>query len=225
MQNMIDTVLFDWDGTLIDSAQHAFIAFQKTLIDFGIPIQQQIYERIYSPNWYRMYEDLGLPQEKWKEADDRWIQYYAGASSRMMPGVEAALNELARKGYAIGIVTSGSRERVLGEVNDLKLTDVFRIVICSEDVVNRKPHPEGLQIAMKRLGKEPVACCYVGDSPDDIEMGKRARVLTIGIPGRYPASRRLPNSNPDLYFPSLEHFLLKMETLPHFPRSHAAAQS
>jgi phosphoglycolate phosphatase-like HAD superfamily hydrolase len=81
------------------------------------------------------------------------------------------------------------------------------MVICSEDVANMKPHPEGLEIAMKRLRKEPGLCCYVGDSPEDIEMGRRARVLTVGIPSRYPASRKLPASNPDLSFASLEEFM------------------
>jgi HAD superfamily hydrolase (TIGR01509 family) len=204
---MIDTILFDWDGTLIDTAQQAYCAFQKALASQDIPLDHGIYERIYSPNWYRMYEALQLPREKWKEVDDFWIRNYENENPSLMPGGQAALNELVRRNYGLGIVTSGSRMRVLREIKKLGLMGAFRIVVCSEDVVNKKPHPEGLEEAMKQLAIGPESCCYVGDSPDDIQMGKGARVLTVGIPGPFPASRTLRSSNPDLYFNSLEEFV------------------
>lgn len=215
----INTILFDWDGTLLDSAGQAFNAFQRTLMDFGIPLETELYERIYSPNWYLMYEDLGFPREKWKEADDQWIRYYGDTRSMLVKGVEAVLNDLSFKGYSLGIVTSGDRNRVSNEIIALNLSQTFSTLICSEDVENKKPHPQGLHLAMKRLGREPRFCCYVGDCPDDIEMGKRANVLTIGIPGRYPASKKLPDSKPDLIFGSLELFVQAMDTLPQFAKS------
>lgn len=204
---MIDTILFDWDGTLIDTAQQAFDAFQKAFLKLGAPLDFPTYERIYSPNWYRMYEGLRLPRKKWKDADDLWILYYTKENSGLMPGAITALSELAHRNYALGIVTSGARFRVLRELDAHGLADVFRVVICSDDVVHKKPHPEGLEIAMKKLKKRAEVCCYVGDMPDDVEMGKRARVLTIGIPGRYPANRNLAGACPDLLLDSLEEFL------------------
>jgi beta-phosphoglucomutase-like phosphatase (HAD superfamily) len=79
-------------------------------------------------------------------------------------------------------------------------------VIGNEDVENKKPHPEGLELAMRRLGKNHKNCCYVGDCPIDIIMGKHAGVLTIGIPGEYPASKSLRDAFPDLWFDSLPQF-------------------
>ncbi len=210
---MIDTILFDWDGTLIDTAQQAYDATQKSLLKLGVPLDFPTYERIYSPNWYHMYEELRLPREKWKEADDLWILHYTNENPRFMPGAQTTLNELAQRNYALGIVTSGTRCRVLGELAMLGLADAFRVVICSEDVVNGKPHPEGLETAMKQFGKEAEVCCYVGDSPDDIEMGKCARVLTVGIPSRYPASRNLVGARPDLFLDSLEGIGAVMDTI------------
>ena len=87
------------------------------------------------------------------------------------------------------------------------LSDIFTTVVCNEDVVHKKPHPEGLLTAMRHLGKEPEVCCYVGDSPDDIEMGRRAKVRTIGIPGSYPNSQRIRNAMPDDCFDSLVQLL------------------
>ena len=209
---MIDTILFDWDGTLIDTAQQAYDASQKSLLKLGVPLDFPTYERIYSPNWYRMYEELRLPREKWKEADDLWILYYTNENPGFMPGAKTALDELIQRNYALGIVTSGTRSRVLRELDALGLAESFRVVICGEDVVNKKPHPEGLEIAMKQLQKRAEVCCYVGDSPDDIEMGKRARVMTVGIPGLYPASRNLVDVHPDLSLDSLEGFCTALDT-------------
>jgi HAD superfamily hydrolase (TIGR01549 family) len=204
---LIDTILFDWDGTLIDTAEQAFEAFQKSLADLGMALAPEVYEQIYSPNWYSMYEALHLPKEKWEEADDGWLRHYADDRSRLIPGIDAALIELTTRNFALGIVTSGSRSRVLREMDALGLKNAFRVIVCSDDVANKKPHPEGLEIAMKQLEKEPDRCCYIGDSPDDIEMGRRARVLTVAIPGRYPSSRKLPDSRPNLSFSSLEEFV------------------
>jgi len=202
--------LFDWDGTLIDSAQQAFNAFQKSFFDLGIPLDFETYNRIYSPNWYLMYEHLQLPRERWVEADDLWLQHYATEAPKLLTGGRDALGELARSRYVLGIVTSGTRPRVLREIGTVGLSGVFDVVICSEDVVNKKPHPEGLELALRKLQKKPESCCYVGDCPDDIEMGKRANVRTIGIPSRYPASRKLADSRPDLYFESLESLSLRV---------------
>jgi HAD superfamily hydrolase (TIGR01509 family) len=203
---MIDTVLFDWDGTLIDSAERAFKAFQEAFADLGVPLDFDTYNRIYSPNWYDMYAHLRLPQERWQEAEELWLQHYGSEIPQLLPGGQAALNDIASRKYAMGIVTSGSRERVRREVGALGLTGIFQSVICSEDVLRKKPDPEGLKAAMRNLQKQPASCCYVGDCPEDIEMGKRANMRTVGIPSRYPGSRKLPDSRPDYFFNSLEEF-------------------
>jgi HAD superfamily hydrolase (TIGR01549 family) len=204
---LVDTILFDWDGTLVDSAQSSYDAFQKSMNDLGITVQFAVYERIYSPNWYPMYEALGLPKEKWLEADNLWTQYYGQHIPDLSLDVHNVLSELRERGYGLGIVTSGSRLRIHREVNALGLNEAFRIVVCSEDVLNKKPHPEGLDLAISKLGKPPEVCCYVGDSPDDMEMGKRARVQTIGIASGYPNSKGLLNSRADFCIESIPQLL------------------
>jgi HAD superfamily hydrolase (TIGR01549 family) len=217
---LINTILFDWDGTLVDSAQSAYDAFRKSMYDMGIAADFSVYEKIYSPNWYSMYKAVGLPDEKWKDADDLWIRYYGETVSDLALDVPKALSDLCDRGYILGIVTSGSRVRIHREVNAHGLNEAFRVIVCTEDVVNKKPHPEGLELAMSKLGKLPEACCYVGDNPDDMEMGKRARVQTIGIASRYPRSRNLLSSSADFCIDSipqlLTHFSSKPGTLPCF---------
>ena len=126
----------------------------------------------------------------------------------LVEGSRDALDELICRGYCLGIVTSGSRIRVSRELKTLGLEEIFGTVVCSEDVVNKKPHPEGLEMAMKHLDKRPETCCYVGDSPVDMEMGKRAGMQTIGILSGYPSSKALPNTHPDFCFESIAQLLL-----------------
>jgi HAD superfamily hydrolase (TIGR01509 family) len=208
---LIDTILFDWDGTLVDSAQSSYDAFQKSMRDLGIMVPFAVYERIYSPNWYPMYEALLLPKEKWPEADNLWIHYYGQKIPDLSLDVQNVLSELRWRGYGLGIVTSGSRSRIHREVNAHCLNEAFRIVVCSEDVSNKKPHPEGLDLAMSKLGKPPEVCCYVGDSPDDMEMGKRAQVQTIGIASGYPNSKNLLNSRADFCIESIPQLLTRFK--------------
>ena len=72
---------------------------------------------------------------------------------------------------------------------------------------NKKPHPEGLETAMRALGCASAATCYIGDSPEDIEMGKRAKVFTVGVRSDYPTSWKLKSHNPDIFLESLSDLL------------------
>ena len=104
-------------------------------------------------------------------------------------------------------MTSGSRTRVSREVERSVLSDAFAVIVCNEDIVNKKPNPEGLMYAIRGMNVEPSQCAYVGDAPEDIEMGRRGRMMTIGVRSAYPSSARLLSANPDLYLERLSDLL------------------
>src|ERR1044071_8984898 len=197
--NPLNTLLFDWDGTLVDSAHLGLAAFEKTFSELGVVFAHDIYEAKYSPNWYSTYEALGLPKDLWQVADDMWMRHYGEQSALLIDGVDETLLALRRKGYQLGIVSSGSRSRIDREVQQSVLKDEFVVIICNEDIVNKKPDPEGLMLAMRGLNVDPSRCAYVGAPPEDIEMGRRGNVMTIGVRSTYPSSARVPAANPDLY--------------------------
>jgi HAD superfamily hydrolase (TIGR01549 family) len=199
----INTLLFDWDGTLVDSAQLGLIAFEQSFATFGINFDHEIYARVYSPNWYSIYEALGLPQDQWQRADELWMQYYGEQNAQLVEGAEKVIIALKEKNYRLGIVSSGSDCRVARELKESGVAEFFNVVICNEQMENKKPHPEGLRTAMRTVGCSPEEACYVGDSPEDIEMGKRARVFTVGVRSAYPTSWKLANHSPDIYLESL----------------------
>jgi HAD superfamily hydrolase (TIGR01662 family) len=209
----INTLIFDWDGTLNDSAGNGFAAFQKSLREFGVQFTQEFYEANYSPNWYTMYETLCLPREEWQRADDLWIQHYGEAASTLVEGAHATLTELHRRGYRLGIVTSGSHCRVTRELDEMALAHIFQVVVCNEHIQNKKPHPEGLLQAMKSICARPEDCSYVGDAPEDIHMGKSAGVHTVAVRSAYPTSKHLLSAEPDIHLDSISELLLHFKAI------------
>jgi HAD superfamily hydrolase (TIGR01549 family) len=199
----ITTFVFDWDGTLADSAHLGLAAFQKTFAELGVEFPLDIYQATYSPNWYSTYEALGLPKDKWQIADELWLRHYGDESANLIDGVADTLLELRRKNYQLGVVTSGSESRVCREIERSELRDMFGVVVCNEHIVKKKPHPEGLNLALRRLGSKPEESVYVGDAPEDIQMGKSANVLTVGVRSEYPSSMRVLTAEPDIYLESL----------------------
>jgi HAD superfamily hydrolase (TIGR01549 family) len=148
----IKTFLFDWDGTLVDSAHLGLVAFEKTFDELGVPFEHDVYEATYSPNWYATYEALGLPKQLWQVADESWLRHYGEQSAALIEGVGETVLALRGKGYQLGVVTSGSRSRVCREVEQSVLRDAFAVIICNEDIVNKKPDPEGLVLAIRSMG-------------------------------------------------------------------------
>ncbi len=198
----VTTLLFDWDGTIVDSHQLGLRAFEQSFAALGVAFDHDIYQRVYSPNWYSVYEAMSLPKDKWDLADELWIQHYGDQTAQPIPGARETIEALHGKGYRLGVVSSGSDCRVNREVNELGLANFFDVVVCNEQMQNKKPHPEGLVTAMHSLGRRCEESCYIGDSPEDIEMGKRAGTLTVGVRSTYPTSWRLQENKPDLYLES-----------------------
>jgi HAD superfamily hydrolase (TIGR01549 family) len=209
-RSSITTLLFDWDGTIVDTAHLGLIAFQKSFAQLGFAFPDEIYKSAYSPNWYSLYEAMSLPREKWDEADRLWMQYYGEQTAEFLHGAGETIDYLQRKGYRLGVVSSASNSRLTREIERLGLEAVFQVVICNEQMQNKKPHPEGLQTAMRLLNCEESCACYIGDSPEDIAMGKSAGVMTVGVRSTYPTNWKLAESRPDLYLENLaaitDHF-------------------
>lgn len=191
-------MLFDWDGTLVDSAAASLRSYVTLFGGFGIAYGPDEFERTYSPNWHRTYAALGLPEDVWDEADRRWLEIYASEANALLPGAWEILVGLREARLVQGLVTSGSRPRVETDLARLEVAGFFEVVICGGDTPHRKPHPEPLQVALERLAVAPEHAAYVGDSPEDIEMAKAAGVRAIGIPGAFPNRVALAASAPDL---------------------------
>lgn len=198
----IKGVLFDWDGTLLDSFHADSSAYMAMFGEMGIRWGLAELSEHYSPNWYDVYRAAGLQERKWDAADAAWRKHYALHRPKLMPGARRVLTSVGRS-YQMGLVTSGDRERVHRQLREFRLTRAFRARVCSGDTVEKKPHPGPLQLALRCIGLKPESCVYVGDSPEDVRMAQAAGVRVIGVLGPFPTEKRLRAAQPDLLLSSL----------------------
>jgi HAD superfamily hydrolase (TIGR01549 family) len=195
-------VLFDWDGTLLNSYRADSSAYLAMFRQMGIPWTLDDLARHYSPNWYRVYRAAKLPRTRWGDADRAWRKQYAMHRPKLMPGARRVLQHL-RAHHQLGIVTSGDRDRVMRQLRLFQLTNLFTSHVCSGDTRYRKPHPAPLRLALRQMCLDPADCVYVGDSPEDLEMARRAGVRAIAVLGPFPTEARLRAANPELLLDSI----------------------
>lgn len=195
-------MLFDWDGTLLDSYTADSAAYFEMFRELGITWGARDFERHYSPNWLRVYRAARLPRAKWEIADRLWKVAYRRQKPELLPGARLVVRAL-HQDFRLGIVSSGSRWRVRNQLREFELKRYLSVCVCSEDAHRRKPDPAPLRLALRRLKASPDETVYVGDSPEDIEMARRADVRSIGVLGPFPTEARLRAARPDLLLASV----------------------
>jgi HAD superfamily hydrolase (TIGR01509 family) len=204
-------VLFDWDGTILNSYaadQRAYLSMFRAL---GIAWSAAEVDRYYSPDWYRVYRAARIPKLHWERANRLWRTAYRAEQPPLLAGARTTLRILARR-FELGIVTAGSRGRVRRQLRDFGLCDHFSACIFSEDTSRKKPHPAPLQLALARIGAEPEECVYVGDAPADIEMARRAGVRAVGVLGPFPCAAQIRSARPDLLLASIRELPRHLRT-------------
>jgi HAD superfamily hydrolase (TIGR01509 family) len=205
-------VLFDWDGTLLNSYQADLRAYLSMFRALGISWTERELAQHYSPNWLRVYRAARLPRSQWIEADRLWTRAYKLENPPLLAGARRVVRLLAQK-FDLGIVTSGNRPRVRRQLRELHLASYFSACVCSEDAAKRKPHPAPLQLALKRLRRGPEHCVYVGDTAEDIEMARSAGVRAIGVLGPFPTAARLRAAKPEILLNSVRELPPYLRTM------------
>jgi HAD superfamily hydrolase (TIGR01549 family) len=180
----VDAVIFDWDGTLVDSLPAIFQANIDVLAELDLPFDEVRYRAAYVPDWRLMYTRLGVPPEHLERAGARWRELYVKAVAPVaFAGVRDALERLSKAGYAMGLVTAGDRDMVEEQLARLGLRELIQVEVCGTDEVAHKPHPDPLLLALEGLGMRdrPSDAAYVGDAPDDMRMARTVGARAIGI--------------------------------------------
>lgn len=195
----INTLLFDLDGTLLDSFAVHLEVFKTTFAHFGIQLTEEIFLSTYSPNWYKTYEALGLRKEDWAAADAFWLKQAEKKTAQLFPGVNKTLIKL-NGNYTLGLVTSGSKSRVLRDLKATSISHFFKTIVTGDDIKTPKPSPEGLELALRNLKKHADEAVYIGDSSADCEMAKAACINFIGVRSEFDS---LNPAHPDNLIQSL----------------------
>jgi pyrophosphatase PpaX len=181
----VEAILFDWDGTLVDSLG-AFHRANSTVMDaFGLPFDVVRYRQHYVPDWREMYRRLGVPHERLDEANALWETTFAanGDEVAAFPGALDALARLAAGGAVLGIVTAGIREVVEPQLERTGLGAHLPVRVFGDDLPVHKPDPRPLRRALELAGHghRPETSVYVGDAPTDMRMAVVVGARAVGI--------------------------------------------
>ncbi len=178
-----DAVLFDLDGTLADTVALILESYRHTMrVHLGeAPPDERWLDMLGRP----LHDQMQIFARTEAEADamlDTYVTYQRSVHDEMTrpyPAAQEVLSSLSARGAALGVVTSkrsGIAQRTL-EV--CELWDHFQVVVCADHVSNGKPHPEAVEQALRLLGiHRKRRVLFVGDSPFDMEAGRRGGVRT-----------------------------------------------
>ena len=205
------TFLFDLDGTLIDSVQLILDSFRHTLAAHGLPPRSD-------DQWLA---GVGTPLTaqfaEWKDAAgtmealiETYREYNLANHDRMVrgyPGVADAVRAIRRTGRSTGLVTSKNRRGALRGLRLVGLEDAMDVLVCADDVVNPKPHPEPVEKAVRLLGADPTTTVYAGDSIHDLHSGRGAGVWTGAVLWGPFSRRQLEPAEPDFWLERPEELL------------------
>lgn len=181
----INTVLFDLDGTLVDSNQLILDSFKATFDKFfpDVKFQREDYIKMIGPTLKETFSEFQDNQDNVLKMIDFYRRYYKVHEFDMIdiyPNLISTLKSLKAMGFYIGIVTTKFEESAVPSIKQFNLDQYMDVYIYLDDVKNPKPHAEPIEIAKSRL-KDPLEILMVGDNPSDILSGKNAGVLTCGI--------------------------------------------
>ena len=180
----MQAILFDWDGTLVDSLGAFHRANATVMASFGLPFDEVVYRRNYAPDWRLMYLKLGVPGDRLDEANELWHATFAEDEDVVaFEGVTAALELLRDAGSRLGIVTAGHRAIVLPQLERTGLAELLDTRVFGDDLAVHKPDPAPLRMALDLLdlSDRPADVAYVGDAPTDMQMARAVGVRAVGI--------------------------------------------
>ena len=179
------TLLFDLDGTIIDSIQLIVDSYHHTLrvhghpprtdaewlAGIGTPLRVQFQEWSSDPTTLEAmiatYREFNLARH------DEHVRPY--------PGVVERILEIRAYGVPTGLVTSKNRNGALRGLGLCHPESLMDVLVCADDVVHPKPHPEPVEKAVSLLGADPATTVYIGDSVHDMRSGRAAGVKTAAV--------------------------------------------
>ena len=211
----VNAVLFDLDGTLIDSAPIYYQIIDIVFERLGVPpasretLQEAMDDGDF--DW-----DFVLPANM-KNRKDKLIAEARviiddiappmfRKQIKLIPGAAEVCKKITTQGKLIGLVTSTPGDYIsvkLGPLRKAGIEKMLQIIVTADDVVNKKPHAEPLIKGSQKLGIAVDKCVYVGDTRVDIRAGNAAGMKTVGVLTGFDDYRALKKENPDAILDSI----------------------
>lgn len=201
------TILFDLDGTLIDSTEAILESFTVTFKTFEkkVPTDKLIKAEIGHPLDV-MFQTLGVEEEKVWEYVNAYKMHYrkiSCAKTVLLPEARKAV-ELASKHATLGVVTTKTAKYSVELLEHMGLMEYFEVLVGREDVENPKPHPEPVHKALSKLQTDKTKCWMIGDTCMDMHAARAAGIEAIAVTCGYGSKEVLSQCTENIHKNALE---------------------
>lgn len=206
-----EVLLFDLDGTLVDSAPDLAFAVNKTLIKLGLAPFSQDVIRGWVGNGANILIQRALSgnAEISTNLDSALIeralaiffqiyQTHTCVETRLYSNVLSTLTELKARGYRLAIITNKPEQFIAPIVNGLAMDGLFELIVGGDTLEKRKPDPLPLHYACQRLSVNVEQCVMIGDSKNDILAAKAANMNSIALTYGYNYGENIASYQPEL---------------------------
>lgn len=200
--NEIDTIIFDFDGTLADTMPSMKRAFWETLNELNIPFPTDVsFDELASRTMDGIFKAVGISGDEMRHAaatvfQERYREI-APERTKLFPGVAETIEMLVWKGFRLAIATNEKRKNLDMHCESLMICGYFHMTICEDETEKPKPSPEMPLRIMKNLNALPERTLFVGDSIYDIMAGKAAGCKTCAFALDGYLNRKLMAFAPD----------------------------
>jgi len=199
----LTTVLFDLDGTLIDSIRLIIDSYHHTLAAHALPPKSDAHwlAGIGTPLrvQFRHWSDDPVQLEAMIATYREYNLSHHDTMVTAYPDVVEMVRAIRRAGLRTGLVTSKNRGGALRGLKLVGLEEAIELIVGADEVENPKPHPEPIEIALRRLGEPAETSIYVGDSIHDMESGRAAGVRTGAVLWGPFGREHLERAEPDYW--------------------------
>lgn len=218
MRRQIDLLVFDWDGTLMNSRARIVASLQGAFADLGLEARSEtaLSDTIglsLSQAAKRLYPGLesGIVASFVRAYRDHFL-HRSAVPQALFPGTRQVLKDAHEAGYLLAVATSKSRLGLDRGLIATGLDALFHVTRCSDDA-QPKPHPDMLEQIMATLGVNPVRTLMIGDTEYDLEMATRAGVRSLGATYGVHTSDRLERYAPFAMLDDIRSFPGVLATL------------
>lgn len=180
-----DLLVFDWDGTIVDSTGHIAASLQASFADLGLPVPSSEAARHVIGLGLQdalTYLNPDLPEVRYEEVTDRYRHHFLAGDAGIccFPDVAHSIASLNRSGYLLAVATGKSRRGLDRSMQALALAEHFHASRCADEGFP-KPHPDMLETLMDMLGVDPERTLMIGDTTHDLQMAANAKVGAVAV--------------------------------------------
>lgn len=215
-QRRYELLIFDWDGTLIDSEAKIVACLQSAMRDVGLPVlDPATISNIIGLGMRESLETL-FPAESDKTyqamIDQYRLHFFSGDSSQPFAGVPEILAELNQQDYFMAVATGKGRHGLDKALHETGFKQWFHLTRCADET-RSKPHPQMLEEILDVLGMEPSQALMIGDTEYDLQMAQNAGMASVAVTYGVHDTTRLLACEPQTCLTDLSELLPWLEQL------------